>query len=135
LALRVIPREPADLPRGAVFARVAADTGGFAGRLHFAARGDGSYTLSVRDAPPLPQPPPTVVRAGEPIEVGGIRLELAALPPGEAPERIDLEVVSFRRMVQLFRDDLVVERTGTSSLVEVRARYPDPQLAALASDL
>ena len=135
LALRVIPREPADLPRGAVFARVAADTGGFAGRLHFAARGDGSYTLSVRDAPPLPRPPPTVVRAGEPIEVGGIRLELAALPPGEAPERIDLEVVSFRRMVQLFRDDLVVERTGTSSLVEVRARYPDPQLAALASDL
>lgn len=136
LALQVVMRRPR-APRSEIFARVAAERDAFSGMLTLERMTAGRYALEVvigerseRAGFPLQES----VGVGEAFEVGGVTLELAPTVAGEAPESIELIIIPFRDATQAFRNNLVVGRSGSSSVVEVTTRHSDPELAAGASN-
>lgn len=102
---------------------------------------DGSYTVAVHQGvrsrlmpwkkknPHLIRPPARV-RVGEPFRMGDITLVLAPRD-GQAPEKIQLLIRSYRGAVEEMQDNLkVATQEGGSRLVEVTFRHPDPVLSA-----
>lgn len=132
LRLQVVVRQP-DMPRGAILTTVEAERDAFAGTVWLSPVGNGSYRVSV-DVDEASErrgfPVPESVREGEPLEFGGVRVVVAPSGPADEGEVIELRVLSFRSAVERLMKNLEVTRDGASTVVGVRARYTDPEIAA-----
>jgi tyrosine-protein kinase Etk/Wzc len=129
LGLHVVLEEPA-ARRDKVIRLLEAPRDAFVAAYELEREEGGTYTVTV-DGGRSPEGLPQRVRAGEPFELGGVRLELRQARGGTPPERIRLRVRPFRKVVSEFRGEVDVSRQDLDAqIVTVGYRSTDPGWAA-----